>query len=37
MKITRVTITGADDKIQPEQLIDLSYKYCFVEWAIRVG
>jgi hypothetical protein len=37
MKITRVTITGADDKIQPEQLIDLSYKYSFVEWAILVG
>jgi len=34
MKINKVTITGADDKINPSDLIDLSIKYPFVEWAI---
>ena len=34
MKINKVTITGADDKTNPNDLIDLSIKYPFVEWAI---
>lgn len=34
MKINKVTITGADDKTNPSDLINLSIKYPFVEWAI---
>lgn len=32
--ITRVTITGADESIQPNDLIKLSEKFPFVEWGI---
>jgi hypothetical protein len=32
--IKTVTITGADDSINPVQLLELSKKYSFVEWAI---
>jgi hypothetical protein len=32
--IDRVTITGADDSIVPEDLAELSAKYPFVEWGI---
>lgn len=32
--ITRVTITGADRSIHPEQLAQFSEKYPFVEWGI---
>jgi hypothetical protein len=32
--ITRVTITGADDSIHPEDLLTLSNVYPFVEWGI---
>jgi hypothetical protein len=34
MKIDKVTITGADDKTNQIDLINLSIKYPFVEWAI---
>lgn len=34
MKLKYVTLTGADDKTNPEALADLSAKYPFVEWAI---
>lgn len=33
----RVTITGADDKVDPKSLVDLSEKYPFVEWGILVS
>lgn len=32
--IDRVTITGADDSIRPEQLIPLTEEFPFVEWGI---
>jgi len=32
--INAVTITGADDSVTPQQLLDLQNKYPFVEWAI---
>ncbi len=35
--ITTVTITGADDSIDPKQLLFLTEKYPFVEWAILVS
>jgi len=34
MKLFHVTITGADDSVAPEQLLDLSREYPFVEWGI---
>lgn len=34
MKLQYVTLTGADQSIKPEQLLELSHKYPFVEWAI---
>ncbi len=34
MKLTRVTITGADDGVSPADLISLSREFPFVEWAI---
>ena len=34
MKLFRVTLTGADDSVQPEQIISLSEKYPWVEWGI---
>ncbi len=37
MKLTRVTITGADDGIAPHHLIDLSHEYPFVEWGLLVS
>jgi hypothetical protein len=37
MKLTRVSITGADDSVDPEYLIDLSLEFPFVEWAILVS
>lgn len=33
----RVTITGADDKVDPKALVDLSERYPFVEWGILVS
>ncbi len=37
MKITKVTMTGADDSINPEQLFEITRKYPFVEWGILVS
>lgn len=37
MKLDRVTITGADDSIEPEQLRQLSEEFPFVEWGILVS
>jgi len=34
MRLTRVTITGADDDVEPAQLGNLSRRYPFVEWGI---
>jgi len=34
MKLFRVTLTGADDSIRPEQILSLSAKYPWVEWGI---
>lgn len=34
MKLKYVTLTGADDTVKQEQLIALSKRYPFVEWAI---
>lgn len=33
----RVTITGADDRVDPKALVELSQKYPFVEWGILVS
>lgn len=35
--ITRVTITGADDSIQPGDLLELTYMFPFVEWGILIS
>jgi len=37
MSLTRVTITGADDATDPDDLQKLSEEFPFVEWAILVG
>lgn len=37
MKICTVTITGADDSIDPQDLVQLSKKYPFVEWGILLS
>lgn len=34
MKLDRVTITGADESINPQHLKDISKEYPFVEWGI---
>lgn len=34
MRLYRVTITGADESVAPEALIDLSQQYTFAEWGI---
>jgi hypothetical protein len=34
MNLDRVTVTGADDSIKPEDLVPLTEKYPFVEWGI---
>jgi hypothetical protein len=34
VKLTRVTITGADDQVDPKALRDLSEEFPFVEWGI---
>lgn len=34
MRLDRVTITGADDSVTPEQLYELSRDFPFVEWAL---
>lgn len=35
--ITKVTVTGADDSIEPKALAELFAKYPFVEWGILVS
>ena len=35
--INRVTLTGADNSIEPQQLFELSEKYPFVEWGILLS
>lgn len=37
MILDRVTMTGADDSVCPEQLLDISAEYPFVEWGILVS
>jgi len=37
MKINKVTMTGADDSISPNELFEISKKYPFVEWGILVS
>lgn len=37
MKINKVTMTGADDSISPNDLFEISNKYPFVEWGILVS
>ncbi len=37
MKISKVTMTGADDSIDPEKLLELSKTYPFVEWGILLS
>ena len=37
MKLNKVTITGADDSINPNELNTLSDKYPYVEWAILLS
>lgn len=34
MRLTRITITGADDAVDPNDLMDLSAGFPFVEWAL---
>lgn len=34
MKLRYVTLTGADDGVDPKSLVDLSKRYPYVEWAI---
>lgn len=37
MKLDRVTITGADDSVRPEDLLALSTDFPYVEWGILVS
>lgn len=37
MKLDRVTITGADDSVEPADLLCLSREFPFVEWGILVS
>ncbi|HKY40721.1 MAG TPA: hypothetical protein VJN18_32525 [Polyangiaceae bacterium] len=38
MKLTRITITGADDHVDPEALVQLSAEFPFAEWGVlRAG
>jgi hypothetical protein len=37
MKLTTVTITGADDAVEPKALAELSRRFPFVEWAILIS
>jgi len=37
MKVNRITITGADNSIKPDELNKLSAKYPYVEWAILLS
>lgn len=35
--LTGVTLTGADDSVAPDDLLELSSEFSFVEWGILVG
>ena len=37
MKLTRVTITGADDAVEHQALLDLSREFPFVEWGVLIS
>ena len=37
MKLTRVTITGADDSVEPRALAELSEAFPFVEWGLLMS
>lgn len=37
MKIKQITFTGADDSINPEDLINISQEFPFVEWGILLS
>ncbi len=37
MRINKVTITGADDSVTPQELIEISKRFPFVEWGILVS
>ena len=37
MKLDRVTMTGADDSVRPEQLSEVSQDFPFVEWGILLS
>ncbi len=37
MILTGVTLTGADESIDPDRLVDLSRQFPFVEWGILIG
>ncbi|MGO9015136.1 MAG: hypothetical protein ACLQF0_09165 [Dissulfurispiraceae bacterium] len=37
MRLDKVTVTGADDSISPESLIELSMEFPFVEWGILLS
>lgn len=37
MKLERVTLTGADDSVEPGDLLELSREFPFVEWGILVS
>lgn len=37
MNLNRVTITGADDSVDPRELIELSKRFPFVEWGILLS
>jgi hypothetical protein len=36
-KLTRVTLTGADDTVDPDELLEISEAYPNVEWGILIG
>lgn len=37
MRITKITISGADDGIKPEDLIPINNKFPFIEWALLLS
>jgi hypothetical protein len=37
MRLTRITITGADDEVDPRALLDLSSEFPYVEWGVLRG
>jgi hypothetical protein len=37
MRVDRVTLTGADDSVHPEELFTLSMEFPFVEWGLLIS